>query len=392
MQLKAKIEDLAGKPLKHLHRFAGLEVLEPLNDSLTSKVLISMSDPAVTEVKPLERVLSVTCGPFLIFRGRLTRPIFNFDAGTVQINAHDPTLILKHHYHAFGDYPVDYGYPIDGIGMRALVESSVPKEPDAEGGMFPNGILYGVDETNHQEPQDAPDSVWRRVERGTNVWESITNLAQIVGAPDFWFRPIDNEHQGITGEVPPGYFCEFDVFQRRGDDKSFSVIFEKNTGRKNADNVIWEPDGTSVRNFWVQVYPGGDRSSTDDTRRARVLNGDSINRFGMMMGWESSGQKDPYRTLVEKGRAWVRAYAFPPDFFTVVPKMDGINVPEYRRAYDVGDTITARAKNGYVQKEIEGRIVQARLTQADAQSNTRVELECVPTVASAETIVLGQDN
>lgn len=390
--LAAVIENVSGTGLRRISNFRDLTVTEPLNDSITAKLTLSMYDWAAQEVLPLERVLTVVYDGFLVFRGRFTRPIFNFQQGTVEINAHDATLALKHHYHAFGDEVVEFGYPIDGRGLRMLCESSVPLEVQADAGMIPSGYLYGEDLTTHQEGGISDDdSIWRRVERGANVWESVQNLSQIVGAPDFHFRPVHPDFPGINGSPPAGFYAELDCYDRRGEDQSSSIIFEHGFGKKNAENVIWEPDGTSVRNFWVQVYPGGDRSSTDDQRRARVLNGDSINAYGMMMGWESSGQKDAYKSLVQKAKAWVRAYAFPPDYFTVVPGPDKAGTPKYRDDYNVGDTILARGKKGYVQKEIEGRIIQATLSQVNANSQTKVDLSCVPTVGTSEVIVLDQD-
>jgi hypothetical protein len=395
VQLEATICDVWGAPMAgaviyHTKEGGGLEVTEPLNDSRTARLTLDANDHACRHARPLDRVLSVTYGPYLIFKGPILQVATDYQAGTVSIAAHDATIRLKHHYHRRGDAAVERGYPVSGHGMHVLVESATPTQSQLARGVPPSGILWGWNSSTPQGPRPANfaqpqpgDGIWRKIEPGTNVWESVLNLSQALIGPDFRFRPVDNEHPGKRepGEIPPGFYCQLDNQDRLGEDRSQTVIFEHGLGADNAENLIHEPDGDIVRNWWRQVFPGGERGRADDHRRAVAQHNASMNKYGLMQGWESSGQRDSKAVLRLKAQAWVQAYHEPPEFFTVVPRIDsGANVPTFRSDYNVGDTITARARNGYREVELEGRIISAVIASVDQAANARVTLECVPTI------------
>lgn len=390
MLLEAQICDVWGVPIAggtiyHTSEGGGLQVIDTLNDARTAELTLSLYDRASRHARPLDRVLSVTYGPYLIFKGPIVQPSIDFQAGTVTIHAHDPTLRLKHHYHRKGDEAVDSGYPMDGTGMRILIESAFPSSTQVSNGVPPPGILWGNDTSTEQGPKptnpndpDPGDGIWRRVDRGENVWDSIVNLSEAVIGPDFRFRPVDKDHPGVNGTPDPGMFCELDTADTLGVDKSDVVYFEHGLGVDNAENVIWEPDGDVVRNWFQVVYPGGESGST--TRRALVQDIASTVDYGIMQGWESSGQRgDSQQVLEEKAKAWVTAYRRPPNFFTVVPRIDtGQGVFDYDTNYKVGDTITARARKGERECNLLGRITSATIAAVDQAGNARVTLQCVP--------------
>lgn len=386
MQISAYLTDIWGTPVTRLDHFQGLEVREPINDSRTAKCLLSMHDPAIQHVLPLKRLLKVTYGEFLIFWGYLTRPIYDFAAATVEVNAHDPTLKLKHHYHRFGDQSVDYGYPLDGSGYKVLIESSVPIEPQLDRDIPGNGILWGTDTSTPQGPKPTTnppadtDGVWRTCERGANVWDTLTSASQTIGAPDFRFRPVDEEHRGHNTVIPPGFFCEFETADKFQNDRSKKAVFDYGHGNDSAENIVWEPDGDTVRNYFVQVNPGGEKHRDDEDNKALVHNEASWDEYGIYEGWESSGQKDKKKVLVAKATAWVRAYAWVPDFFTITPAMDRISVPRYGYDFMVGDLISVRAKRGYAAVGIVGRVTAVTFQQVDPADNTRLTLDVVPDI------------
>ena len=393
MQLTAALTDIWGEPVARIWQFSDLEVNDVLCDTATAKLKIAMTDAAMPEVKPVERLLKVTYGPFLVFWGHITRPSFNYDENTVEVNAHDPTFKLKHHFHRYGDIVVDYGYPMDGIGLRQLIESSIPIEPQLDRDIPGNGILWGNDTTwkqapkgelNDEGPTAGEKSQWRRCERGANIWETITNMRESVGAPEFWFRPVDMEHPGINEDVPPGFFCELDTAPRIGSDQTEEVQFEYGFGRLSADNVVEEPDGDVMRNYWAQVNPGGEKVPADDKNRALVHNEASWLRFGIFGGYESSQQKDTPEVLQDMARAWVRAYAFPPTFVTVTPAIDRPGVPLYRQDFITGDNVQVRGKRGLRSVDMPVRVIRTTLRQVDPFSNTRTELECVPGLGTSD--------
>jgi hypothetical protein len=389
MQLHAVVTDLAGAGLARLANYTDLEVVDPLNDARTARMKVSLYDPAVALLKPLSRGLKIVYGDALIFNGIQVSLSFDYAAGTAEIIAHDPTIKLKQGYHRYGDEVVDKGYPIDGIGMRMLIESSIPIEPQLDRAIPGNHILWGDDDTyrqapkgtNNTEPPFAGDPAqWRRIIRGDNIWDTLRNVQQTLIGPDFRFRPVDADHPGVQGIPPPGFMVEFDTYTKLETDRTEQVVFQHNFGTDNAENVVHEPDGSSTRNYMVVVYPGGERAPTDDAHRALAHNGASWLEIGIYQGWESSTQQDTAEILLAKAEAYVRAYAVPPNFFTVTPRIDAANVPQYARDYFVGDLIRAQARKGYREVDLLGRILSATVRQEDSAGNTRVELECVPPI------------
>jgi hypothetical protein len=389
MQLHAVVTDLAGNGLARLGDYTDLEAVDPLNDSRTARLKVSLYDPAVALLKPLARGLKIVYGNALIFNGIQVSLSFDYAAGNVEIIAHDPTIKLKQHFHRYGDIVVDHGYPIDGIGMRRLIESSIPNEPQLDSDIPGNHILWGHDDTYRQAPKGEDNteppftgdpSQWRRITRGDNVWDTLRNVQQTLNGPDFRFRPVDADHPGVQGIPTPGFMVEFDTYTKLETDRTEQVVFQHNFGTDNAENVVHEPDGSSTRNYMVVVYPGGERAPTDDAHRALAHNGASWLEIGIYQGWESSTQQDTAEILLAKAEAYVRAYAVPPNFFTVTPRIDAANVPQYARDYFVGDLIRAQARKGYREVDLLGRILSATVRQEDSAGNTRVELECVPPI------------
>ena len=383
--LEAQICDVWGTPIAggaiyHTTDGGGLEVTDPINDSRTAQLTLSAYDRAARAARPLDRVLSVTYGDHLLFKGYILQVSTDFAAGTVQVAAHDPTIKLKHHYHRFGDLAVEAGYRVDGKGMRVLIESSLEPIAESESGIPPNGILWGHNSATHRP------TVIRSVKRGTNVWESVVNLSKLELGPDFRFRPVDKYHLGVypAGILPSGFMVELDTSDQLGTDKSGEIIFEHGLGEDNAENVTHDPDGDLVRNHFTQVYPGGQRNRADDLRRAEAFANGSIHDYGLMEGYESSGQADTQALLKEKARTWVRAYARPPDFFTVEPRIRGSSgsdsTPTYPRDIKVGDYIRARARKGERDFDSIGRVTRAQVNSIDQAGNARLQLECVPLI------------
>lgn len=385
--LEAQICDVWGDPIAGgtIYRTAeggGLEVTDPLNDARTARLTLSIYDKAAHYCRPLDRLLSVTYGPHLIFKGPILQVATDYASASVQITAHDASIKLKQHFHRYGDAACDTKFPIDGRGVRLLVESSLPTATQIINDVPPNGILWGHDTTTHEAAAPpAGDGIWRGpVKPGTNVWESINNLKDVLpGRFDFRLTPVDKDHLGVLETSIPGFYCELDTADRLGTDKSDTLILEHGLGQDTAENVTHEPDGDVVRNYFTQVYPGGQKGRNDHERRATAKAPNSIADYGLLEGWESSGQtNDTQAVLLEKARSMVKAYARPPDFFTVAPRQSSADVPRYPGDMKVGDTIRVRARKGTRQVDLIGRILSATVAAIDQAGNSRVTLECAP--------------
>ena len=366
-----------------------LTVTVPHCDSMTASVTVSVYDPVSKLVKPLETMLAVTYGPFLVFKGPIVQPRIDFGARTVAISAHDITLRLKHHYHRFGDRVVDDGYPVDGRGMRRLVESSVPTQKELSRNVPPNGILWGENTVPNEGPKPADlnnpqsgDGLWRFVQRGQNVWESVQNLRTALPGPEFAFQPIDAQHPRGHDPIKRGFVAELDTAERIGTtEASPRAYFEHGSGSDNAETVIYEPDGDMVRNWFRQVRPSGEKDRGDASGGQTATAQGSQSDYGLMQGWESSQQQDSKAMLREKARVWVAAYGRPPDFFQVVPRPDRQpNVPRYLRDFKVGDMVRVVADRGERQANLLGRVMQVQLAAIDQSGNAKVTLTCIPDI------------
>lgn len=401
MQLKARITDLYDNLLVTADKHQGIEVVWPQNDTRTAKVTLSVYQDACREVRPLDRLIKITYGPYLIFKGYIVNPVWNAQNRTVEVNCVDATLKLKHHFHRYGDYAVDMGYPIDGRGMRILIESSVPIEGQLDRGIPGNGIWWGVDSTTHQGARPTANSdsldaaLWGTAVRGTNVWESITNMGQVLTAPDFDFDPIDEEHPPTykdpsteSGYVP-GFLAQLHTADKMQNDRTEKVFFQFGFGTNSAEGFTYEPDGDAVRNYAVEVNPGGERFRGDPKNKGTYHSEESWAQYGIYGNWESAKAKYTRAGLQSRAAQWVRAYAYPPEFFTVDPRPDDPTIPQFIQDYRVGDRIRAGARVGFLRQSMTGRIVSATIKQRDLGGGANVSLECVPDVD--HTLATGDD-
>lgn len=384
--LQARITDIDCNYLATVRRHLGIEVTWPQNDARTAKVTIPFSEDSCRYIKPLKHLMWITYGPHLVFAGFILKPVWRGTSGSVEVNCHDATLKLKHHHHRYGDMAVDKGYPFDGTGLRVLIESAIPIEAQLDRGIPGNHIWWGLDLSTQQgpkpttDPPDPGDGIWGRAQRGANVWDTITNFLQVEGAPDMNFEPIDAEHPPTVGPYIPGFMCQLHTDDKFERDKTKDVFFQFNYGSNNAEEFIHEPDGDSLRNYWVEVNPGGEKHRGDEKNKGLAQNEASFQEYGIYMGWESAKAKYTKAGLEARARRWVNAYSEPPDFFTVDPAPDKPGVPQFMEAYTVGDRIRAGGRKGFFVQELTGRVVQATLKQRDQSGGANVSLDCVPDI------------
>jgi len=390
VKLEAVITELDSSPVGRLTHFSNLEVTDALNDSRTARVTISLYDEAMRHVQALSRMVKITYGPYLVFWGYILRPVLDFGAGTCELNLHDPTLKLKHHYHHFGDAVVNddpdnqsLSYSFDGRGLRLLMDSAYPTQAQLDNFVPGLGIRYGENSYPNQ-PDEADGGIWlTAATRGQNVWESMTAMAGIAGGPEFRFVPIDEDHPGHDGSTPePGVFCELEISDRLGSDRENVKQFTWGMGTGNTESIVMEIDGDQVRNDWTQVYPGGEKNTNlnERSKRGRVWDESSIADYGLYEGYEASQTKDKKKTLVDKATAWVRAYRRPLNMVTITPRTDSPDTLRWMYDYEVGDRVMARAKRGLTGIEQTVRITSTTLNQSSGDGDTRTTIQAVPVI------------
>lgn len=370
---KVKLTDIDGTDLGLLTRYAGLEIDVPLNDSRTGNITISMYDPISRLIRPIDRMIKVYLSdyPEPVFWGHIVQPVKDYAAGTITCSLHDPTIKLKHNFHRFGDIVVDAGYPIDGTGVMQLIESAIPYVGSS---VKPLGIDWGTAVGNFQPP----GSLLRgKCERGENIWDSLQKLVQKAVGPDIEFEPLDN--------LGTGYFCVVNS-GAKPDDPGGGESMSRDLHEDvkfiygiNAENLIPQPDGNAMRNYYVAVNPGGEKARHDPDNKALYHNSASWNQYGIFEGWESVGEKVSHDTLLSDARAWVTAYAYPPNYFQVVPKASADNVPRWPNDFKVGDFIgAAGSKAGHEFEEV-GRVVRIGITQPfSGSAQVKLTVDCVP--------------
>jgi hypothetical protein len=386
------------------------------NDARTARVTISSYDEAAAWVRPLDRFLKVwyiyknATGhrqSRVIFWGPITVPEWNTEQATVTINAHDPSLRIKHSYINHSDIGLlDPGTrgsgtqatgraTVDATGMRLLCYSA-----EEQTASFP---LLGVSDgynTAHPAPLMNDDQPrFMVVTRGDESWQRMQDLARDPLAPDFEIEPWDRhlfgddpgtyarmnlwrkEDHGMT----PALWSDQRIAYKGFPDKRGQCVFQYGFGADNLESLTYSPGGDRVLNYFVAVTEHED----DALPTHRQIRQDYSSRvqYGTYMGWKAVGADkaketvSPADLLAGQAIYYTGAYGTPPEFVTFTPKPDTAqNSRIYIRDWWPGDTVTVQAKQGYLTFSADVLITKATVKQADDAGNTQIEIEAVPSI------------
>ena len=386
MALRVGITDLAGEVKTWLTEFSDLSVEVPLNESRTANVTMSIYDEAFQHVSCGDRMLKVVYNEHLIFIGRIVIPRTSARDAICELSCIDNTILLKHHYHRFGDPAVDQGFTWDGAGLVTLIQSAHPIAAHLTEGTPDIGILAGYDTTTPQTLWGTgDDDYWSYAQRGSEVWESMTKLCNVAEiGPDMEFQPIDDDHNPLGLVRGQWDHWMINAYDKQGDADN-TATFVLGYGADNLDDFTHEPDFDQCRTYATYVRPGGETGSTDYNGRRTYDDHDSRIKYGLMGTWESGEDKDGPKELRSKAKALVKGYAYPPDYFTLSPMLSGENTLAYLDDYKVGDEVNVKIQRGYFQSDFRGRVVAVRVLQEDAAGNDRIEVDCVPNVPGVAT-------
>lgn len=387
-RLRFVLTDLDGTPLgPALQETSVGEVVIPLSDSRTGTVAVSMYDPAAAPIASGKVAAKVVYGDELVFAGVILKASDDFAAGVVTCTLHDMTIRPKHRNLRYGHSSVDAsldpnpGIPVDGTGFRMLLT-----DIDDGGGSIPkSGIDTGTDDVPPQPVATDPDALYVKVTRGQNAWDAMSSLSEAAAGFDIDFAPVDADHPGANPWAA-GIFCEARTTPRQGLDRSQAntdgnapVVFA--FGRE-LSGLVYAPDAEQMKNYAVQVAPGGQADPLDAHSKAGAFDHSSWVDYGIWEDWQSSGETlaTGVRQTVLKNRALavVTAYGTPPEFFTCTTDTDRPGGYQYPTDFAVGDVITAVGKRGFRSVVVHGRIVQVKLSQRDANGNAQIECLCVP--------------
>jgi hypothetical protein len=406
---------LNGDVLAQPQQFTDCQVeITYANDARTARVTISAYDKAAAEVRPLDRFLKIwyryAIPPFatetrVIFWGPITVPEWNTEQATVTINAHDPSLRIKHSYINHSDIGIlDEGghggtqptgkVQTDATGMRQLCYSAEEHTDN-----FPLlGITDGYNTANPAPLMNDGNPRTMAVVRGDEAWAKMQDLGQDPLAPDFEIEPWDTH---LFGTPPPKTYARLNVWRKEDSglipslvsatrfdykgnpDKRGSVVFQYGFGADNLESLTYSPGGDRVLNYYVAVTEHDDRPTP--ANRGTRQDYESRVRYGTFMGWKAAGRDivkqatDPREFLLALAGQYVAAYGTPPEFMTFVPKPDTAkNSRIYIRDWWPGDTITIQARQGHLRLSADAFITKATIKQLDAAANTQAEVEAVP--------------
>lgn len=389
-------------------QFSDVNFQHNMNEGRTASVTLSMYDSLVGIVAPYSQALSI----WYIRPGEDNRErifwgtcnvIEDYAAGTVTLDGQDPSIMLQHHYLRIDDLALNNpqdnkkgNIPLDGRGIALLVSAgnpgTLPLVLDAVG--IP---LLGLTTHNHM----ANRAVIRlEVERGQEIWATITDIVEGVAGPDIDLKP----NQGLNGGLPSGATSQgfglgrcyavlhsYDPWGGAtvlGRDLGAVIHFEYGLAQDNASNVRISP-----------TRPGNDAVAVDNSQTWRVRAVADTERqitglwqdwimYDHRVGW---GDVEP---LAELAQANCKLYARPlrqcdlelrhdvgQDYFYGDP--DALGISETGDFY-VGDIVTVSATKGARSVSEDYRVVGVNLSMQGTRGPIITKLTLVPDVEGIE--------
>lgn len=184
------------------------ECTDPYKDKKTARSIISMESDAAEAIgdpdfvekdQTLRLALKIDyitpVGVLPAFHGPILEPFYDFDAGTVQIDAIGPEDRVATAFVVAGDAAID-GIPVSGRGFRELLYSA-QNRPNQDALNWPSlGIIEGSDTSS-------PTSQFRKLQRGDEIWTNgFIELGKLLVASDWYLETIDTDPSSLAiGEV-----------------------------------------------------------------------------------------------------------------------------------------------------------------------------------------------
>jgi hypothetical protein len=210
---------------------------------------------------------------------------------------------------------------------------------------------------------------------GQNIWDALQEFPGLIDGVDFELEPLDRED---------GIYAQLNTFYpRQGSDRSDSVVMEFGCGRHNASAYTFDPSGEQLVNRYIIAGQTPDASPTTPAWISEQIESQKL--YGPLEGFEVDTDIIDNATLQAHADAVVRTRAFPIDFFSIAPAVEG-DTEQYGTPpqfgpdadYWLGDTIGTIIKDGALEVGLRGRVSGAVITEADQAGNVAVEISCTP--------------
>ena len=355
----------------------------PRNESRTASVTVSTRDPVLEPLAALVQVpyavmLKAYYRGLLVFWGPVKVRGGQFGAGTVRLDAVDMSLRFIKHFLGRGDLAVtgqgEFTAANDDVGFVTLDDNGLRALRDAVDTVsFPT--LGVPDGTTDVTP--APLSKME-VSRSDQVWNSMLQLSQTDGAPDFELEPVDNTVQT---------YAKLNTFTKQGTDRTAAVQFHYGTGLANLEDLEFVEGEEYVNLVHVQ-----DR---DKKYLKTTTNATALARTGPYIDWDTtdfgapagSTQAQAEAVLGAYGRGLITAYSQPLTALTATLPVDTATSLRYGTDFFIGDTIGVAGKDGYLTLPLGAyRIERVGLALDGSDGATRTSLDVVADRTSGDTI------
>jgi hypothetical protein len=389
-----------------VEQFADAQFSHPLNDSRTASVSLSMHDPIVENLRPYEQAAVLYYVRPNVDPAEAERILWgqcnvidNYADGTVQLDIQDPAIRLQHHYLRVGDEALnDPRYQWRGLvtqddrGIYDIVKGGYMVTVDAP--------LLGLAMRQRMTNR----SLTKQVERGQEVWQTIKDLSELIGGPDFDLKP----NHDPTGYYPTGGSIVSDEWKCYATLNAYNPAYSENTPQLMRDmtaDVIFEYGQPSDNITTLAVTPM--RPTTDvilvdsvQSIRTRGIAVAERHTTGDWQDWVSTGEDmhaADWAIPEERAIMHLRAYA------NCLPQIDLELRPDTGQDYFygdpespaspvvgdfyVGDLVTVRAVRGYRSFEYEYRVTQVDLGMDGSRAPITTKLTLTPKGTEIEPVV-----
>lgn len=357
-----------------------------LNDMREARVGFSLEEEAAAYVMPLATRLKAWLNGYIVFNGPVLSCPKDSAQDFCQVYAFDPGRQLAASYVQVPEPWQRYGFTALQVEQTEILARLMEHPPSATllaGGWADHGIMRGFLEATGVRRD-------RNYEPGKQVWEAITQLTGVIGGADVELEPLDRED---------GWVAQLNAWQRQGEDRSETVQFADGTGRNNC-RIRHDPGGPETVTRFTSI---GQADFGAEPPHYTSEQPQAIEAFGYWEGFEGRPDISEASTVEEHAQGVVSAQAFPPDFLTIAPAIEGGNVrfdpatgealvagfgvpprigprSDPHAAYWVGDDVAVFVRSGNVRGDWVARVTDAAIREVGDAGDVQVDLEAVPRI------------
>lgn len=394
--------------LSRLGERSGGQVVGTLNGDRAASVTIPLDSDAAAHALALRRFLHVRLDGEVLHHGPIMQPRAGAgqgDPGTITLESVGPSVQLSRMFHFVfheedPDQVTGFNMP-DGLIQMVLIATAADRY--AAGGQPGHTIDWGPGGfLNPPNPHVVGPFRQLGLPDGSNIWDTMTRLANMDGGTDFEFQPLLNDlYTHIFRTYAGG----------QGADKTGSVRWEWGWGKENVLSWAHAPDGSGVVTRAFVIGPDPTVAGRSPLV-ADVYHDAAVAELGAWANVITRQDLQSHAALGKVGAGEVGAKREPVSVLELAsaPPQDQIatfnaNVrregkPRYGAGYKVappecggdvwlGDTVAFSARKGRYRLEYEGRVTTATITEQEGTGALLGTVQCAPALTATG---MSQDN